>query len=237
MLNVSHKVGKHIIPKYLYHITTSSSYGKIKSDGYLIPRKPNDCFSQEGVFAFELQNALKNWHKIPVRQEKDTLLGLLLDITRNVKDMVILRIPTKDLNPEKLLIRSQNWYFFPEEKFPQSQLDKISKYWEELGDIDYGIKFKKIKELTTNIIDKLFPGKNSHRKNGSSVMEAPLYKKRGEAIEYIYTDKIPVAQVEKIGSADKAYFRNNNCTLNIKELLLELFKNQKEQIAVEKMLK
>ncbi|MBD5401919.1 hypothetical protein HDR58_03835 [bacterium] len=236
MNKIAAKVGKHIIPRNLYHITDAASYEKIKADGYLKPRRPNKSFSQEGVFAFELQNVLKRWQQIPTQQGKNTLLGMLLEITRN-NNIVILKIPTKNLNPDNLLIRSQDWYFNPEQKIPQSQLKKIEKYWDELGDIDYGIKFDKIRELKKSIIARLFPTKNSHIQNGSTAKEAPLYKQRGESIEYIYTDKIPISEVEKIGSADRNNFYNNDYTLKIKELLLELFKDQREKIAVEKVLK
>lgn len=235
MNKISAKVGKHIIPRNLYHITDAKAYEKIKADGCLIPRCPNGSFSKEGIFTFELQNVLKRWQQIPTQQGQNTLLGMLLELTRN-SNIVVLKIPTKNLNPDNLLIRSQDWYFNAEKKLPKSQLKKLDKYWEELGDIDYDIKFKKLDELKRTIIDKLFPNKNNHIRNGSTAMEAPLYKQRGEAIEYIYTDKIPISQVEKIGSADRNEFYNRDFTLKIKELLLELFKDKREKIAVEKVL-
>ncbi len=232
------RAGKHIIPRSLYHITDRVSLAKIQADGYLQPRRPNKSFSKEGVFSFELQNVLKRWQQIPTQGGKNTLLGMLLEITRK-SEMVILKISTKNLNPDNMLIRSQDWYFNPEKKLPKSQIEKIHKYWENLGDIDYGEKFKKIDKLKTAIIEKLFPNKNMHIKNGSSAKEAPLYKQRGESIEYIYTDRIPLSEVEVVGYADRNNFYENNRdhTLKIKDLLLELFKGQKEQIAVEKLLK
>lgn len=236
MDNIPAKVGKHIIPRNLYHITDKVSLQKIKTDGYLKPRIPNKSFSQEGIFFFELQNVLRRWQQIPTQRGENTLLGMLLNITTRC-DMVVLKIPTKNLNPDNLLIRSQDWYFKPEKKLPKSQLEKINKYWEELGDIDYGEKFKKLDDFKTAIIEKLFPGKNNHIRNGSSAKEAPLYKQRGESIEYIYTDRIPVSEIEIVGSVNKVDFYNNDCTLKIKELLLELFKGQREKIAVEKVLK
>ncbi len=235
MSQITTKLGKHIIPRYLYHITDTTSFEKIKTDGYLKPRRPNNSFSKEGIFTFELQNVLQRWQQIPTQQGKNTLLGMLLEITRN-SNIVILKIPTKNLNLDNLLIRSQDWYFNETKKLPKSQIQRIEKYWDELGDIDYGIKFAKLKEFKNTIIDRLFPNKNKHIQNGSTAKEAPLYKQRGEAIEYIYTDKIPISDVEKIGSADRRNFYNSDYTLRIKELLLELFKGQKEKIAVEKVL-
>lgn len=235
MNQVTSTVGKHIIPRYLYHITDAVSYEKIKADGFMEPRRPNSSFSQEGIFTFELQNALKRWQQIPTQQGKNTLLGMLLEITRN-SNVVILKIPTKNLNLDNLLIRSQDWYFNATKKLPESQIKRIEKYWDELGDIDYGIKFAKLEEFKKAIIARLFQDKTSHIQNGSTAIEAPLYKQRGEAIEYIYTDKIPMSNIEKIGSADRHNFYNRDYTLKIKEFLLELFKNQREKIAVEKTL-
>lgn len=231
---MNNTIGKHIIPRNLYHITDAVSFEKIKADGYLKPRRPNSSYAKEGVFAFELQNALQRWQQMPYRG-KTTLLGKLLEITRT-SNMVILKIPTKNLDTDKLLIRSQNWYFDSQEKLPKSQIDKLHKFWDDLGDIDHAEKFKKYDELKKSIIEKLFPHIKGHIQNGTSVKEAPLFKQRGEAIEYIYTDKIPLDAVEVAGQANRNDYYEGR-TLKVKELLLALFNNRSEKTAVEKVLK
>lgn len=228
--------GKHIIPRYLYHLTDAASFEKIKSTGYIKPNKPNKSFAGQAVFTFELQNVLERWQKFLTRQGKDTLLGMLIDLPR-MHNLVLLKIPTKNLDKSKLLIRSQDWYFSPNKELPKSQIDKMNKYWNDLGDIDYGEKFKKLDEFRDSIIEKLFPKMKSHSLEGTAATQAPLFKQRGEAIEYIYTDKIPVSNIEEVGRTDRSNFYDKDNNLDIKGLLLDIFKNCRERIAVEKTLK
>lgn len=232
-------LGKHIIPRNLYHITSNTALEKIKTDGWLRPYISNDEFRPEAIFLFELQNVLKKWQQLPGRQGKSSLLCNLLEKTED-SNIVILKIPTKNLNPNQMLVRSQDWYFYTDNKLPNSQLEKVNKFLKELYDMGYSYSERMYEKyfFVTKIIDKLFPGKSDHIRRGYSVKEAPLYKQRGEAIEYIYTyNKIPLSEVEIVGSANRQDFYNNGNTLRIKDLLLELFKGRKEQIAVEKVLK
>ncbi|MBQ2611691.1 hypothetical protein IJF81_04790, partial [bacterium] len=66
---LSQAVGKHKIPRYLYHITSKENYNKIIQSGGITPLEA-DSFCGTGIFMLELENFFKNWQKIKVRDKK-----------------------------------------------------------------------------------------------------------------------------------------------------------------------
>ncbi len=52
-------IGKHKVPRYIYHITTQKNYRSILNDGLL--KTTEDPFCGNGVFAIELINFFKRW--------------------------------------------------------------------------------------------------------------------------------------------------------------------------------
>jgi len=100
--NISSKVvGKHKIPRYLYHLTTRKKYNQMLQDGYL--KISQDCFRGNGVYMFEMQNMLKHYKDFDGNRN----LGLLLKqvVGRDGSEAVLLRIPTSKMDAGKLVIR------------------------------------------------------------------------------------------------------------------------------------
>ena len=100
--NISKKVvGKHKIPRYLYHITTRNNYNRMLQDGYL--RISEDCARGQGLYMFEMQNMLKHYKDFDGNRN----LGLLLEqvIGKNGSDAILLRIPTNKMDAGMLVIR------------------------------------------------------------------------------------------------------------------------------------
>ena len=60
------KVGKHKIPKYLYHITPTKNVENIQKKG--LQMTEDDLFG-EGVFMFDLANLTKFWAKTKAGRE------------------------------------------------------------------------------------------------------------------------------------------------------------------------
>ena len=228
--------GKHIIPRTLYHITDRQALEKIRQDGQLkVGAFADSSINQDAIFTFELQNLLQRWTQIKMGARHKNLLGKLLDLPRN-DDVVLLKISTQNLDPDKLRIRSQNWYFHPEEKLPKSQIKKLHDYWDELGSMFYPAKVRKHIDFRDKLISKLFPKMATHNSEGFPATQAPLFKQTGDAIEYFYTDNIPLTDVIEIGHANREEFYDLDYTIKSKEFLMKLFEGQREQIAVEKTL-
>ena len=98
-VQLSTQIGKHKIPRYLYHMTSPENYQKMLESGVLKPmgyRLPN------GVYMLELDSFGKYWSK--------SLRNALCDqifCTGSSKQIVMLKIPTKNLDSTKLRIRTQ----------------------------------------------------------------------------------------------------------------------------------
>lgn len=233
------QVGKHIVPRYLYHITTTDCYNAIKRTGYIKPHLPNNHYKEAAIFTFDLKNALLRWHQTPMGET--SLLSHLLQQGRG-DNIVILRIPTENLDVNKLRIRGQNWYFNPGNKLPKTQINKLREYAKSIEDkgIDIIERFSMINKFRKELIAKIFPKMKNHWFEGSPATQAPLFEKCKEPIEYIYSDKIPANEVECLGQADRSkYYENFSGFIkktNVKPLLLELFEKCKEKIAIEKYL-
>ena len=112
-------VGKHKIPRFLYHMTTKANYEKIVSDNFLRGSKQYGTFNGSShvdsaydcVFLIELTNFFKRWRKSN-DWSFDTLQKALIEQVAKGKDeIVILKIPTFNLNPANIFIRSQNELF------------------------------------------------------------------------------------------------------------------------------
>lgn len=229
------RVGKHIIPKYLYHITTADCYNRIKAAGYIQPHLPNTDYKEAAIFAFDLKNALLRWHRTPMGS--GTLLTGLFDLGAG-NDIVILRIPTENLDVNKLRIRGQNWYFNLTSKLPETQLKKAEKYLDTIRDKEISEQVSLLSKFKKELANKIFPKMKNHWYEGSPATQAPLFEQRKEPIEYIYSDRIPVKDFECIGHADRSKYYTNfsGFIKDYKQLLLELFENCSEKTAVEKYL-
>lgn len=198
-------VGKHKIPKYLYHLTTEENYQAILKSNKL---KRGGKYEQiQGVFMFELSNFFKRWGTSPIWQGKN-LRNSLINQSRHggYGKLVLLRIPTENLNREKLLVRSQNKLF---------SCIHNPKYYTFLRDLK-----------SADII----PDELTHSFNGDSARKSKLYKQRKEAIEYIYPKAINISKIQKVGESNSVNFFGN--TLNVYTVFSNLLKGTPEEKAL-----
>jgi len=200
-------IGKHKIPRYLYHFTTEKNYISMLKEGKL--RTGNGIFDPlQGVCMTELSNLLKRW-KVLKESDGVNIGNKLIDqVTKGEDNIVALRIPTEGIKKEKLIIRSQNMTFSAHKKegFNDAYLN-----WLLEGRIPSG-------EL-------------SHLYKGDYAQKSKLYKQKKKAIEYIYSHNIDISKVERIGDVKISTVEKQS----IKELFLKLFANSPEENAVSRM--
>ena len=103
--------GKHIIPRYLYHITDMEGFKGIQNRQKIL-RTP-DYWSRSicGVFMIDLRNYTKRWATDCSLTGESFARDMLKQCAHGDRDLVIFRIPTEKLNKDDLIIRSQNRYF------------------------------------------------------------------------------------------------------------------------------
>lgn len=108
------------VPRYIYHLTNQKAYTEMCNDGFIRCSENDPYLDKPGVFAIELTNFFKRWkHNKDWDETAETLQeSLLRNVVRWTKSfneaknqLVILKIPTDALTPEKLKIRSQNEFF------------------------------------------------------------------------------------------------------------------------------
>ena len=107
--------GKHKVKRYLYHFTNEAHYENILKSGQ-IDTSTDAYLDYDGVFLSELENVAKCWRTSKdwnqlMPKNKDGIylsLGLLGHVSKKSDKVVCLRIPTKYLDHDMLMIRSQN---------------------------------------------------------------------------------------------------------------------------------
>lgn len=113
------KTGKPDIPRFLYHITSKKNYDSMLKSGIIKTSEDSNRASElKGVFLFDMKNFVKRWANTSIHYSKDVSInlggallyknGLPGDNLRKVTDIVLLRIPTKNMDINKLKIRPQN---------------------------------------------------------------------------------------------------------------------------------
>ena len=190
-VQLSQAVGKHKIPRYLYHMTSLENYQRMLESGYI---KPGGHRLPIGIYTLELDSFSKYWGK-----------GLRNDLCDKIfrsgegRNVVMLKIPTQKLDMSKIRMRTQKqvegpffdreiyeWMHFgympPERKKLVDEL--LTKYGREEGIRKY-VDFmpRKFDPVTKGIDAKL----------------TPLYKQKKSDLEFIYGDKIPMSDVELVG--------------------------------------
>lgn len=186
-------IGKHKIPKYLYHITPTKNLESIKKNGL---RMTEDDLYGEGVFMFDMANFLKFWTK---KDSKNAYANELLKyIGKHSTDISIIKVPTKNLTTKDLAIRRQDKLF-----------DVVNKY----DDVDDIYQAYSRKEISTKLMDEISEGEQAIMANKFDRKKVPL--------EYIYPSDISAKDIEVIGQTSYDYtkinipkiFRNllNNC--------------------------
>lgn len=98
--------GSRKIPRYLYHITDSQSFAKIKDTGKIKKSIYTLDFEKPAVFLFELKNLTKRWNKNYKWYNNNLAEELLFQCAHNLPNIVILKIPVAKLIKNDLRIRS-----------------------------------------------------------------------------------------------------------------------------------
>lgn len=195
-VQIATKIGKHKIPRYLYHMTSFENYQKIVESGFL---KCSTEHMPQGIYTLELDSFGKYWSK----DLRNDLCGKMLDDSNKI---VMLKIPTKNLEQSKLRIRTQDevengrlgedveleirkWFNITEiPKERKILLDKLLKKYD---------KKTALEKYTDMMPKKLFPLVKGYDAKMSS-----LFKQRRADLEFIYLDDIPISEIEFVGSAD-----------------------------------
>ena len=102
--NIGKQVGKHKIPRYLYHVTTRANYENVLKTGTLRVSDARGLGS--GVYMLELQNMIKHYGNHNGNRGLERLLGQAR--LHGDEELVLLRIPTKKLDASRLSIRDND---------------------------------------------------------------------------------------------------------------------------------
>lgn len=201
-----------IVPRYLYHLTNKTNYETIKTSGVLRTSSNDRAFSNNAIYTVELTNLFKNWQTNKCWGNNNLLERLIKQVSKTDPEIVILKIPTKNLNIDKIRIRSLNQLFRPVVEINKINQLKNKYIAKEMATVNHlGKSSTELSNLKSEIINKaekkfIIPSLEdfiSHLpeslKNGISVKQRKLLQQRKEAIEYIYLEDIPASQVEKIG--------------------------------------
>ncbi len=217
-------VGKHKIPKYMYHLTTQRSYESMLRDGFI--KTSEDRICGQGVFLIELANFFRCWKTSQDWDSTNLQLDLIYQVKKFFSDgLVLLRIPAKNLESDKLKVRSQNRLF----SWVKNNEDALYK----IKNSDRGDESSRIRKLV------YLTEKDENKTNlfgETPAKDSSLFKKRKEAVEYIYKDDIPIDSVEKIGEIEAAltrFFLNNKSQNSVKSIFLELLQGQNERKGAE----
>lgn len=196
-------IGKHKIPRYIYHMTNKANYESIVKEG-LIKSSPRE-FSGYSIFAIELPNCFKRWKEDIFNFNRSLIQGLINHSSKGDDDIVIIRIPTSKLDPNKLFIRSQNRFA----KFVDNPIIKVGilearMIAKETSSAPIGSKdyIDACRIALKGWLDYNTVSDAEHCIFGAPASEASRYKQRKEAIEYIYHDDIPAENIEKIGEVN-----------------------------------
>ena len=195
--------GKHKIPRYIYHLTNKTNYEAILKDGLIKTSQPE--FSGYSIFATDLTNLFKRWKNDIFNFNHSLIQGLINHSLKGEDNIVIIRIPTSGLNKNNLFIRSQNRL----NKFTKNPLteigimeaknDALEFSSSPVGNKDF-IEFcrKSLKDW----LEHYKVSNVEHCIYGTPADRALHYKRKKEAIEYIYREDIPIDKIEKIGEVN-----------------------------------
>lgn len=104
------KSGKPNLPRFLYHITSKKNYESMLKSGEI--RTSHDAYldsNLEGVFMFDLKNFAKRWTSTFFKfKEADEKFNLGSALVCKNSDIVLLKVPTRKMNVDKLKIRVQD---------------------------------------------------------------------------------------------------------------------------------
>lgn len=194
----------HQIPKFLYHLTNEKAYNSIKRDGRLMANSNDGLI--KGIFMIELSNFFKRWGISKDWCDSNLSLDLLKQVAKREKKLILLRIPTGELDKEKLLVRSQNKLF---------SITKLPEFYPTLK--AWYTKHEIPKERFQHIF------------NGDKAANSRHYKQKKSAIEYIYPEDISLGKIDKIGEVK---LEKINALTSIKAVFETLLQGTPEEKAI-----
>lgn len=215
-LQLFQTIGKHKIPRYLYHFTNSYCYREILSSGALKPFTHDFFIPNKNIFFIDLGDFIKNWNKIKLEPSYSELDKLLDFVGR--RDIVLLRIPTDKLNLKNLRIRSQKTAYSCEKIM--SENEKILQNMKNNSKFDFRTLLHKF--LKEKCGTKSF----NHMTKGDDAIYSKLYQQRKEALEYFYPEEIKSDYIEKIGEIK---IQDDSSLPATKEFLEFLLRNANEK--------
>ena len=159
----------------MYHLTTEKNYQSMLKDGYI---RPHACIdSPPFVFLFDMKNFTKFWRKTSQIQEQPRTTLLTNMIFDEKENIVLLKIPTKELDARKLRLRRQK-------KCRSGQ----SGFAEDLTNFTNNpYKFTTLMKMLKYIL------------SGEPAVKSSLYNQLKEAIEFMTPDAIPIDKVKLLG--------------------------------------
>ncbi len=180
-INGQKVVGKHKIPRFMYHLTTEDAYNSMLRDGRIIP---SECSDGRGVFLFDLKNFAKFWRKTKnVGEEpKTTLLNMLSNrfLFENNGNIVLLRIPTNKLDAGTLRLRIQEKVRCGRENYAEFAGDLFDNPY-RMSESMEGFRYSVQGEKATNY---------------------SLCNQRKQAVEFITPSEVSMDDVQVIGRAN-----------------------------------
>ena len=194
------KANPNKIPRFLYHLTTKSNYEKMLKTGAMNPSKEGLC--GENIFMLDIKNFFKRWTKFNLGgSHQKRLLAHVSGANR--EDVVLLKIPTKQLQREKLGIRSQDVLYSNAEYLGAEQVEFMKKY--NCKTEEEVLQLLENDETAFNKFANMFK-RYLHLTRGTNAGNQRLFTTRKDAIEYIYPEAINIKNVEKIGQINPSEF-------------------------------
>ena len=239
---VNKAVGKHKIPRYIYHLTTQENYeNMLKTGSIQIHTSGSDTAAGEAIFATELTNLFKNWGSTAGDLHDDNILEKLFKKVGDSEhpNVIMLKIPTDKLDADSLFIRSQYDYFLNcqsikksqrifEEQLPQRlRTSSLLKGYSGDGSLDSMLKYIQTDSPEfKKIVQAIWANEHNMSKQIRSKLEeaeiipaaqSKLFEQKGHAIEYIYKKPIPIDIVETSNIVD---------TSKLRKIFSQLYENQ-----------
>ena len=212
--------GRRKTPRYIYHFTNQKSYQSILNDGFIKASPNDDYLKGKGIFAVALQDFFKHW-------------GLNKDWADCKYDSETLRTS---------LLRKAIYWMYPVDnenelvilKIPTDKLDKTKL---KIRSQNRFFKFMKSEQVINCAPCAL----REHLEGETLANESRRFNNRGEALEYIYQENIPINYVEQVGQTVDIYQLRQNLKTKISEAkslsseeitleaLKQVFKNTAEE--------
>lgn len=159
------------IPRYIYHLTSEANYNSMLKDGFA--RITEDkFFVEKGLYAIELSNFFKRWGKNKSWGYEDLQRALLRQVVH--------WFSSAGKGKGNLVIL----------KIPTAKLDS-----DKLTIRSQNCLFENEK-----CFNQVSGSVRNHLRGFTPSQEAPLYKRRKHAIEYIYSEDIPMKNIQRIGN-------------------------------------